>query len=795
VAGCRQPAWQQIYDVAHDHLQQGYYSQAIKQAQDAYTQTAPKDLVWAWKFRLLEAEALLRDQQEKKSLELLRENPPSNFPPEITVRKRILQGQALCLLGRTADSGPVFNEAEGLLPPNSPGLEGELIYSRGRCSFSQPAAAIRYFQKAAELTRSVDPYIAVSSLGNIGHLMSQDNKMDEAIEWTEKAVPLMRAANSLLLEEKIMGNLGNSYSVLGDFKRAIETSEIAQRIAAKIDRGRDEEAWLVTLGRSYAAIPGDYTGKIEPSYLRALSIARKLQDEDIVHRSLHNLAVMSLKDNDIKKAKDYWQQEAATVAQGSPAELDVWLDEALIAIAEKDLKKAMELLQRIDKDPRTVPDRACLVQQEMGKIYWKENRADEADRMFQRGVHTVEKKLSSEQKKYWGAVFDNHSLLFDSYIRFLIARGQTVRALEVAEHLREVAQELSLNAGNKRLNMAEIQSRLKGSNQVILDYQVTDEKSFLWLITANSFQLFDLPSHHELHGLIHGYNKAIQEERRMEDSPAGQELYKALVQPAEKFIPKGAHVSIVPSKVLCFLNFETLIVPGPNPHYWIEDVVVQNAGSLARAARPSLVVEPGGSNELLLMGAPEEVNPEFKVLQHAGEEIERVGKHFPARQEKIIAGPAATPEAYRTSHPEQYRIMHFVTHGIPNEYVPVESAIVLSGTDISYKLYARDIIAIPLHAELVTISACYGVGNRWYVSEGTEGLAWAFIQAGAHQVVAALWEVDDASTPALMDDFYGEITRHSPTADALRKAKLAMLHSTAHKLPYYWGSLQLYIGS
>ena len=76
------------------------------------------------------------------------------------------------------------------------------------------------------------------------------------------------------------------------------------------------------------------------------------------------------------------------------------------------------------------------------------------------------------------------------------------------------------------------------------------------------------------------------------------------------------------------------------------------------------------------------------------------------------------------------------------------------------------------------------------------GLGWAFMRAGAHQVVAALWEVDDSSTPALMDDFYSEIQNGKTVANALHSAKLKMLHSDElHSRPYYWASLQLYSGS
>jgi CHAT domain-containing protein len=123
----------------------------------------------------------------------------------------------------------------------------------------------------------------------------------------------------------------------------------------------------------------------------------------------------------------------------------------------------------------------------------------------------------------------------------------------------------------------------------------------------------------------------------------------------------------------------------------------------------------------------------------------------------------------------------------------MESAIVLSGPEGSYKLYARDIVPVPLKADLVTISACYGAGKRWYTNEGTVGLGWAFLHAGARQVIAALWEVDDATTPKLMDDLYTELNQGKSPATALHDAKLRILaQCDTHSRPYYWASLQLY---
>ena len=69
--------------------------------------------------------------------------------------------------------------------------------------------------------------------------------------------------------------------------------------------------------------------------------------------------------------------------------------------------------------------------------------------------------------------------------------------------------------------------------------------------------------------------------------------------------------------------------------------------------------------------------------------------------------------------------------------------------------------------------------------------AWAFLQAGAHSVIAGLWDVPDKSTALLMDRMYEQIEAGQPAADALRAAKLSLIQSNYAK-PYYWAPFQIY---
>ena len=137
-----------------------------------------------------------------------------------------------------------------------------------------------------------------------------------------------------------------------------------------------------------------------------------------------------------------------------------------------------------------------------------------------------------------------------------------------------------------------------------------------------------------------------------------------------------------------------------------------------------------------------------------------------------------------------------MAHGTASRLRPLDSAVILAGDPSGYKLYARDILRYPLNARLVTVSSCYGAGQRAYAGEGLVGLAWAFLRAGARDVVAALWEVSDNATPELMDAMYARIRSGDDPATALRAAKLRFLRSNGvYRKPLYWAPFMLYSGA
>jgi CHAT domain-containing protein len=124
-------------------------------------------------------------------------------------------------------------------------------------------------------------------------------------------------------------------------------------------------------------------------------------------------------------------------------------------------------------------------------------------------------------------------------------------------------------------------------------------------------------------------------------------------------------------------------------------------------------------------------------------------------------------------------LIHLATHGIASRENPLDGSFLW----LNSRWSAREISEIRLdNHPLVVLSACQtGLGKDF--AAGTTGLARAWIQSGASNVVMSLWNVDDSATRDLMVQFVQRSTRQP----ADRALQAAMLHTrSSNPEPYYW---------
>ncbi|HEY6248386.1 MAG TPA: CHAT domain-containing protein [Candidatus Angelobacter sp.] len=791
-----------LYLQASQELEQGNSASALEVVDKALGGPVGKDPVTGYKFRVLKAYIVVANDPDQ-ALQLLQSDPPQQFTAtEIPALRKLTQGKAYFYKKDLGRADAYLKDARSIAAVHAPKVLARIAYLQGyMAQGTDPAKAEQFFHEALDSARQYKQKLTeTGALINIGKILMDREQYDEAITELSLALELARSAPPDLWDEEVaLGDIGLSYYELGDFERATYFLKNAIANASQTGRKAGQERWTTDLGDVYLS-QKNYE-QADKYYRMGYSFATDNNDWFWSALALHNLALVELSRNDVSKAEAYNEELVEVTKRVNDPYVHALYTvmTAELAMRHKQFGRAEELLRSVIANTKD-SSQVRRAQSDLASVYVAQNKPDKATQAYEAAIHTVESaRAAVKQEERRMSILDGWPF-YDDYIRFLIDQGNYRKALQKAEHSRsrtlvEGLETTQSQAPVPELSIPRVQSFLRRQRKVIMAYWLAEADSYLWVVTPTQVQIYHLGPKREIEQKIHSYNQKILNHGGIDDSAEGQKLYELLVQPAVKLVPRGSQAIIIPHRSLYKLNFETLVAPGPKPHYWIDDVTLEVAGSMAllTSSQPQ---QPNSSQNLLLIGAPVQASSEFPALVHADEEIHKVAAHFAAGQEKVISHQTATPSAFETARPDQFSYIHFVTHGKASETTPLDSAIILSPEQENvFKLYARDIVGLKLNADVVTISACYGAGTKTYSGEGLVGLAWAFLRAGAHQVVAGLWEVDDRATPDLMDDFYTGL-KYQGAAAALRAAKLKMAHSEGvYRLPYYWASLQLYAGS
>jgi CHAT domain-containing protein/Tfp pilus assembly protein PilF len=743
--------------------------------------------------------------ESEQVLTVLKARPVPLPDAQSTIRMLSLTGVADAHLHR-------FTEAEQSL------LQGERICASAGISCAevkrawgvlaieheQPLRAQQFFEEALALARvQGDRFLEATALLNLGAAFLRERHFDEAIDSSDSAYRLANDLGAGEVSQTALGNLGWANYQLGNLDKAQEFFDQALKRSTDLNDFINHLRWLTAAG--YVYLDRREYATAEKSYQNALQLAERIKSREDIFNALISLALVSEQTGKLEAAENN-AERAINMARADgnrPDEFYPLMVEGRVAAKRGDVPRAERVFREVAGDPKSDVSLKWEAQHALARLYEGENRPGEPEREYRAALKTFETARSELKHEESALPFlTNASRIYDDYIHFLVTRGKSIEALQVADFTR--ARTLAEGLGQLRkgasltpsaLDAQAVAGRARGS---VLFYWLGEKQSYLWAITAKKTALFTLPSRAEIDAAVRRYERGLVGPQDVLETANrdGSWLYTTLVAPAASLLGKNGRVLIIPDGSLNGLNFETLLAPGERLHYWIEDATISDASSLRLLHAPAATSTSNA--KLLMIGNPLAAGSGYGALPNAGLEMDKIENHFAEGERTVYAQAEATAASYLASKPEQFSYIHFVAHGTASRTSPLDSAVVLSPSgkqEDSFKLYARDVIGCPLHARLVTISTCYGAGTRAYTGEGLVGLSWAFLRAGAHNVVGAFWEVNDSSTPQLMDRFYAELTAGESPAVALRAAKLSLLNSRgAFRKPYYWAPFQMYSG-
>ncbi len=792
LASCAQRP-DELFTSAKDLYKAGRFQDAGKAAEQGYsTFKSQSQSEWRWKFALLAAEIELLRGNTTSADTFLSDAPPARFAA-LEPRFELLRGyslyrhnspQAEFVLERAIADARAVHDSETE-------TDGWLYLGTSRADLVAADSAYRRAQELAEINRF--EYQQAAALMSRGYIQMMREHYADAIPLLESARQIATRAKVGSIMTSALGNLANCYEGLGNLDEALallnNTVLEHKRFGfATLLSGDYSELGIIHLRKGESA-----------EAIRQFRMAFNAVSKDAPFQyssAAGNLASALEQSGSLDEAERYNriafkfadQQDKAIIAS-------LTLTEAAIAERRAQHDQAIKGYQKALTLGGGTPSALWQAYAGLAGVYSVRGDFANADQNYAKALGVIASNRADQLKTDYKITFVSNLIRFyQNYVALLIQHGDSNRALEIADSSRaSVLTEdlLGKSETSRTALLPQIQKAAKASGSVFLFYWLAPKASYVWAVTGTQSTAFPLADERQISQDVASYRALIEQEKRdplAGSSQAGARLYQELIGPVTALAARGSRVIVVPDGVLHNLNFETLLVTSPKPHYWIDDVTISIAPSLGilRAGKsPSSV-----RRSLLLMGDPVTQGTGYPPLPQAALEIAKVERQFPANA-TVLTGTQAVVDAYSAAQPGRFSTIHFATHVDANAQSPLDSSIILSPGANGFRLYARDVARMPLNADLVTISACRGAGARTLSGEGLVGFAWAFFQARARNVVTSLWDVYDNSTAQLMNDFYSNVTAGHSYADSLRQAKLKMLHSN-YQRPYYWAPFQLY---
>jgi CHAT domain-containing protein/Tfp pilus assembly protein PilF len=699
-----------------------------------------------------------------------------------------------------------------------------LVHSR----LGQPEKALDFYTQALTVYRELGirngEAIALHGLGQI-HTTLRDYQ--KALDYYTQALPLFRSGRNQRREAQVLGSLGSVYAVLGDRERARANLTEALSISRTTgERGIEAQALhgLAVVDE----MDGDRVAAAK-HFTEALNLRRVLGDRAGEANSLAALARLSRAAGRLQDARAQIERSIERIESLRTAVARQELRSSYLASKQDEYEFYVDLLMQLHRTDPSIgyatlaleaADRARArslldVLAEARAEIRKDVSADllERERALQAELNAKE---NARIQVLGGRHTDADAAAIQRDVDALLTSYQEIQA-----RIRSASPRYAALTEPRRLNADNLGSRFD-ADTLLLEYALGEQRSFLWVVTAETLQSFELPGRADiekparrLHELL---GRGPQRVIRTQIGLASAELSRMLLAPVAPLM-RGKRLLVVTTGVLQYVPFAML--PDPSAQDTSQPLVVDHeisylpsASMLAvlhdderthqRAPRTiAVIADPVFDKSDPRTGGaapPRAAQPDamrFERLVFSRREAETIEALVPA-SEAFEAVDFAASRATATSRAlGDYRIVHFATHTVINSAHPELSGIVLSlvdekGASQDGFLRAHEIYNLRLGADLVVLSGCQTALGQEIRGEGLIGLTRGFMYAGVPRIVASLWNVRDAVTSELMQRFYrGLLQKRLTPAAALRAAQVSMWREARWSAPYQWAGFVL----
>ncbi|HEY4739922.1 MAG TPA: tetratricopeptide repeat protein [Candidatus Acidoferrales bacterium] len=676
---------------------------------------------------------------------------------------------------------------------------GYLAYHLG-----EKQKALDYFNQSLPIERATgDKDQEATTLNNIGFVYVHTNQADKGVDAYIEALQLLREVGNRAGESSTLNNIGICFEAGGEYEQAMSYYEKAVNLARDVGDRAEEATTLGNIGNTAYKL-GEKDRALE-SLNQAMAIAMELRDPILQAGILDDL-MQYWREQERPEVAIFFGKQEINRLQGIRENIrgleketqrsflksneDVYRDVADLLISAGRLPEAeqvlgllkneeyFEFIRRDGKDASSLTSPVTLTKPEESAnvrygdlgasvtaigTEWAELRAKPsrtADEDARLAALSEKLKKANEQ---WSQFLDG----------LYVELGKTKQAQEAVGSIQE--------------NTSGMQDVLRhlDAGTVALYTLVGEDKYRVIVVTASAMQAREFPIRAaDLRKKVLAFRQSI-DQPQSDPIAQAQELYKILVGPVEQDL-EGAKAKTLMWSLDDVLRYLPVSALHDGKDYLVakyRNEIFTPASLSHLTERPDVETWRG-----LAMGVSRAYG-NFLALPSVSGELNLVVRDPHADNKdgvmpgEVILNAAFTEDAMKKALAVGYPLVHIASHFAFEPGNETDSFLLLGGKSaegahLTLAEIRKDPELTFTDTQLLTLSACdTAMGGDTGNGREVDGLGILAQQKGARAVVASLWEVSDASTGLLMQEFYRLWISNArmPKAEALREAQLALL--------------------
>jgi len=676
------------------------------------------------------------------------------------------------------------------------------------------ASALESYLSSLSIAEQSPPGATVATtLGSIGLVRALQGDNAQAIEYFDKSLARFQRDGDQVGMARMLSLIGNARFVQGQYDPALEAYEKSREMFEKREDHLNRAHILVGIGAVHLA-QRNYTLALK-SFHEALTFYTTAGRKADMADALSRLATAHREQGDNAKALEFAQ---SAVKAAKEAEVFSLVSYALTEAgkAQRGLGRKTEALSSFAEAiqvqrsirPETGPDGietersgvlpylgAMETLIDLDRAREALVRAEEAKsqllrEVIQRGNFTITKGMSAAEREmelqYSGDVASRKVQVYDSQdssvkhelkAKLAAARVtyETFRKDLYTKH-----PQLAINRGELATLKIEELRTLVNNNTALLEYVVTDEKVFLFVVSGAMLdvKVYTLSTpRNEIAEKIASFRHSI------DNALAARELYDILLKPAESQITQRSKLVIVPDGALWDVPFEAL--QSSDNRYVIDHASISYAVSfsvLREMRKRRVPITNSRAPVLVAFGSPTLPNDVIERMQRTYTGL-KLAETEAGEVDKLqtIYGPARS-RTYTTTRASRERlktemnaatVLHLATPAILDQSVPMYSLFFMSpnaGDDGLVKLW--EITSLNSKASVVVLPHAWTAGHS-QTGAAVIALSWAWFVAGTPNVVLNRWEGNDAE----LSELHRRLKTTEPNSEQLRQVMLKLRRS------------------